>query len=398
MDIKVIRSEKEYEAALERVAGLMDAAPGSEEENELEVLSILVEKFENEHYPIDMPDPLSAIRFRMEQQGLTQKDLVPYIGSQPVVSAVLNGKRELSKEMIRNLHKGLGIPYEVLMQKPGAVYEKQAYFIQNYPFAEMVKQGYFPGFIDVKNARQNSEELLADLFSVFKNNQPEPVFCRHGNRQINQNALFAWQARAIKQIEGADLPDYDSKYLDHDFYNDLLHFSYYEKGVNLVREHLNKKGIHYVILNHLPGTYLDGASFIGPGGSPVIGMTLRHDRLDNFWFTLFHELGHLALHLAGSAGRVFFDDTELPDHDTCLPEEDEANRFAREKLIPQKAWWQDLTAVNKEAIVQKAEDFKLSPAIIAGQVRYEMNDYSLFSDLVGHKKVREQFAEYKVEA
>lgn len=120
MDIKVIKTEEDYQRALTEIESLMDAQPGSAEENRLEVLSILVEKYEEINFPVDLPDPVSAIKFRMEQQGLKQKDLVPYIGSQPKVSAVLNGKRELSKDMIRKLHDGLGIPLEVLMNKPGS--------------------------------------------------------------------------------------------------------------------------------------------------------------------------------------------------------------------------------------------------------------------------------------
>lgn len=119
MKFKVIQTENDYQAALKLADSLMEAAPCSPEADDLEVLSILIEKYEDEHFPMDLPDPITAIKFRMEQQGLTQKDLVPYIGSQPKVSAVLNGKRELSKEMIRKLHAGLGIPYEVLLQKPG---------------------------------------------------------------------------------------------------------------------------------------------------------------------------------------------------------------------------------------------------------------------------------------
>jgi HTH-type transcriptional regulator/antitoxin HigA len=120
MIIKVLKNESDYEQALKEAELLMDSEPGSAEESHLEVLSILIEKYEDEHFPVEMPDPVSAIKFRMEQQGLKQKDLVPYIGSQPKVSAVLNGARELSKEMIRKLHDGLGIPLEVLMNKPGS--------------------------------------------------------------------------------------------------------------------------------------------------------------------------------------------------------------------------------------------------------------------------------------
>lgn len=117
MKAKILKTESEYRTALAYVESLMDAAPGSIEEEELELFSVLVEQYEEEHHPIDPPEPIQAILFRMDQQGLTRQDLVPYIGSQSKVSEVLNGKRPLSLSMIRRLHRGLGIPAHVLLQE-----------------------------------------------------------------------------------------------------------------------------------------------------------------------------------------------------------------------------------------------------------------------------------------
>ena len=118
MDMKIIKNEAEYDAALERIDALMNAAPGSSEEEELELLAILVEKYEQERYLIELPDPVEAIKFRMEQEGLTRKDMIKYLGSQSKVSEVLNYKRPLSLAMIRALTDGLNIPAEVLIQPP----------------------------------------------------------------------------------------------------------------------------------------------------------------------------------------------------------------------------------------------------------------------------------------
>jgi HTH-type transcriptional regulator/antitoxin HigA len=119
MNIKILKNEAEYEAALVRMDALMDAATGSPEEEELELLAVLVEKYEEEHYPIEHPDPVEAIKFRMEQEGLEPKDMIKYLGSQSKVSEVLNYKRSLSLAMIRELNQGLDIPAEVLLQNPG---------------------------------------------------------------------------------------------------------------------------------------------------------------------------------------------------------------------------------------------------------------------------------------
>ncbi|MEN8255803.1 MAG: transcriptional regulator [Verrucomicrobiota bacterium] len=116
MDAKVIRTEADYEAALARIEALMDAAPGTLKGNELDVLSLLVETYEKEHYPVGMPAPLEAIRFFMDQNGLSNADMVQYLGSPSKVSEVLNGKRSLSKTMICKLVEGLGIPAEILLE------------------------------------------------------------------------------------------------------------------------------------------------------------------------------------------------------------------------------------------------------------------------------------------
>ena len=123
MKPKVIRSRKEHEAALARIEKLMDARPGTPAGDELDLLATLVDLYEKEAYPIDEPDPLEAIRFHMEQQGLKPRDLVPYIGSKSKVSEVLSGRRGLSLNMIRGLSSGLGIPAAVLVRETPAVYK-----------------------------------------------------------------------------------------------------------------------------------------------------------------------------------------------------------------------------------------------------------------------------------
>ena len=115
MNIKLIRTEEDLAAAFARVDQLWGAEIGTQEGDELEVLVLLIEKYEDEHYPMPPSDPIEAIKFRMEQQGLTQKDLEPFIGSSGRVSEVLNRKRKLSIAMIKRLHDGLRIPYESLL-------------------------------------------------------------------------------------------------------------------------------------------------------------------------------------------------------------------------------------------------------------------------------------------
>ncbi|MEJ2080286.1 MAG: helix-turn-helix domain-containing protein [Acidobacteriota bacterium] len=115
--VRPIHDEGDYEAALAEVDGLMDAEPGTPEGDRLDVLVALVEAYEDRHWAIEAPDPIEAIRARMEQEGLRQKDLVPMIGSRGRVSEILSRKRALTLPMIRRLAEGLDLPAEVLIQE-----------------------------------------------------------------------------------------------------------------------------------------------------------------------------------------------------------------------------------------------------------------------------------------
>jgi HTH-type transcriptional regulator/antitoxin HigA len=117
MDIKPIRTDKDYEEALQRVELLIDAKEGTTEFDELEILSTLIENYEAKHFSIDIPDPIEAIKFRMEQERLKQKDVAELFGNKVRVSEVLNKKRRLTLDMVRNLHDNLSIPYDSLLNK-----------------------------------------------------------------------------------------------------------------------------------------------------------------------------------------------------------------------------------------------------------------------------------------
>ncbi len=116
MEIKPIKTEKDYKQALERLEIIFNAKKGSPEGDELEVLGILVDQYENDHLPIGLPDPIEAIKFRMEQMGYNQTDLANIVGLKSRASEILNKKRKLSLEMIRQLHDRLNIPTDVLIQ------------------------------------------------------------------------------------------------------------------------------------------------------------------------------------------------------------------------------------------------------------------------------------------
>lgn len=116
MTVKPIKTEKDYNQAMERLEAIFDSGKGSTQGDELEILSILIEKYEDEHFPIGLPDPIEAIKFRMEQMGYNQVDLAKIVGLKSRASEILNKKRKLSLYMIRQLHDKLNIPTDVLIQ------------------------------------------------------------------------------------------------------------------------------------------------------------------------------------------------------------------------------------------------------------------------------------------
>jgi len=394
MKPKVLKTEEEYQEALAYVETLMDAVAGTPEMEALELFSMLVQKYEDEHYPIDLPDPIAAIEFRMEQQGLTRKDLVQYIGSQSKVSEVMNRKRPLSLAMIRALHAGLGIPAEVLLQQPGKELEQPAYDYSRFPVAAMHRRGYFPaGAGSLREIKEKGEEYIGSLLAVFENQQPQRVFAKRSEGQVDGYALLAWQAQVMKLAAALSLPAYEHGRVTPDFMRDVARLSYFEQGPLLAQEELHKKGIPLIILPHLPHTYLDGACFRTPAGRAVVGMTLRQDREDNFWFTLVHELAHIHLHL-GDASLVFFDDTEPSIAETGDPREEEANRLTRDLLIPPAIWERErerLLNASRVEVIAIAGDLHLSPAIVAGRIRWEKRNFMLFDDLIGRKRLGKLF-------
>ncbi len=149
----------DYESALTYLETLMDSEAGTPEEQDMELFAVLIENFEKEHFPIALPDPIEAIKFRMEQQGLTRKDLVPFIGSQSKVSEVLNGKRPLSISMIRALEKGLKIPAKILLQTPGEDEEDTDENQSFYQINPLLKEEEFSVEITVKSTKDLQRQL-----------------------------------------------------------------------------------------------------------------------------------------------------------------------------------------------------------------------------------------------
>ncbi len=386
MELKIIKNEQGHAQALARLDVLMDMDPaeGSVENNELEVLALLIERYEEENFPMDLPSPVDAILFRMDQQGLKNKDLIPFIGSAPKVSEILKGKRPLSIAMIRKLSSGLGIPAEVLIQDSNKQqqYEQETNW-EAFPLAEMRKRGYFPDFNGtIHELKEYAAEYLGTfLGAVGLDCKTQPMLMRtsahlrSNDKETDLYAMRAWQARVLHIAKRQKpLKEYVSGTVNQEWMRELVKLSWSQQGPALAVEYLNRFGIHVVIEPHLPKTYLDGAVCLSENKNPIVALTLRHDRLDNFWFTLTHELAHVALHFDGNES-WFLDDLDAVSHD---PKEDEADALAQEVLIPASAIQQGLPK-DPAGVESLASSLNVSACIIAGRIRREEGDYQLFN-------------------
>lgn len=389
---RVIKTEDQYQSYLGEVQSLLLAGPqiGSEANERLELLTVLLENYENQKYPVEAPDPIAAIKFRMQEKGLKQADLIPYFGTRSRVSEVLSGKRPLTLQMIRALSVGLGISAETLIGMP----EKERTTQQEvdwsrFPAKEMVARGWIQKAAG--RAKRSIEEQVQEFISQIGWQLGDAAFKRSISGEAfsptTKYSLYAWLSRVIQKARErkAIIGKYDESALSKQMLKELAQLSWFDDGPKLALEYLEKIGICVVIEPHLKGTMLDGAALKDVDGTPVIGLTIRHDRLDNFWFTLLHEVVHIWKHVGD-------DDTFMDDLDSSAStdkREAEANRLAREALIPRVIWKRSeaYLSPSKEAIDDLSRELRVNPAIIAGRIRREKGNYRLFADLVGHGEV-----------
>ena len=401
MGIKAIRTETDYEAALARIDALMDAEPGTPEGEELDVLTDLVEHYEEKHVAMGYPSPLAAIEFRIEQAGLTQRDLVPFIGSRAKVSEILSGKRPITMAMARALHEHLGIPAEVLLQEPGVSLRDPLVGIEwtRFPVKAMARLDWIP---KARNLESRAQKLVGDLIrraggpavaaaTLYRKND----YAR-ANAKMDPYALKAWCWKVLADANEVRPPvSYKPGTITLDFLGQIARLSWSDEGPRLAKEFLSKHGVSLVVVPHLPRTYLDGAALKLGDGTPVVGLTLRYDRLDSFWFCLLHELAHLGRHMESDGDVAFVDDLTLREVEGGRrdPKEAQADQWAEEALVPLAIWETSEARRNPTpmAVVNLSKALQVHPAIVAGRVRHEEKNYRLLSHFVGTGEVRRQF-------
>ncbi len=402
MEPRVIKTREDHEMFLGEVERLVAHDPDAmtPEADRLELLATLVELYEKEHIPFEKPNAIDAIRFRMEEQGLRQKDLVPYIGSKGRVSEVLSGKRPLSLPMIQAVHEGLGISLEVLMQRPKSTpLNGLEIEWERFPVREMVKMGWITATADC--LRKRPAELVQEFFDQVERGIPAQVFCRRtiyksSKVGMDDYALLAWIARVIMVSKNLEhLQEYKPGTLTKESMQDICCLSELARGPLLAQEYLAGKGVALVIVSHLPRTHLDGGAMLTGEGRPVIGLTLRYDRIDNFWFTLLHELAHVILHLKDSEESFVDDLDSVQENDR---REKEATRLALETCIPRSMWRRSdaFRMRTPSKIVELAHELRIHPAIVAGRLRMDTENHRMFNQLVGHNQVRIHFPDLQL--
>jgi len=382
--IKPIRSTADLTQAKAQLGEMLKSNRDGDHDDEIAILSTLIEQFEQTNVSIDAPSPIAAIKFRMEQLGLTARQLEPYIGSRARVSEVLSGKRQLSIDMIRSLHEGLHIPYVSLISQSS---ERARPTRVSSPTAERFNAlGLFA-----------DREEMSDFVRVVTDSIPASAMHRRTRTQraaskTDQNALLLWQAAVLKRSETpALLNTFDRSRFNAATLRNIARLSRKSDGPTKAIRTLAESGISIVVLPPLPGTFLDGAVMTGRAGNPVIGLTLRYDRSDSFWFTLLHELAHVVLHYDQLLDHraAFIDDMEIKSTDES---EREADDLASESLIPQamlsKVQWNETTT--QDEIIKLSVLARVHVAIVAGRWQRDHQNYKKFARLIERGTVRAQ--------
>lgn len=399
--MKIIRNEKDYDTALERMDAIFNAEPGTDEFDEMEVLALLIENYEDEHHSVDLPAPIEAIKFRMDQEDLKQSDLIPLIGSRSKVSEVLSGKAGLSLKMIRNIHRQLGISAEVLLRESEASLSDATQDLDfgKFPAKEMLDAGAFQ-FLKMKDPLkdigQSIQGLMADIGSTF--NVPAIQYRKSGTSRLNEKrnpyALLGWSLHAMTLACRETVPEkFEADLIDKTFLKGLTALSVLDEGPLRAKEFLAKYGIILLYLPPYKKTYLDGAAFLRLDGTPVIVITGRYDRLDNFWFVLLHELGHVVKHLDQDECPSLTDDMSLRGLSGEDAIEKEADAFAEEALIPADIHFDPQDRLSNTEVKAFARRHELHPSILAGRIQYRRKDYKVFRNLLGNGEVRKCFEE-----
>lgn len=378
MTIKPIRSEADHAAAL-KLAGSLMTRNDQNSIDQLEILHMLIERWEAPRLSPIMVTPAEAIRFRMEQGGLKPRDLAPYLGTKSRVSEILSGQRQPTVDQIRALNQHLGIPIASLI---GPIRHEPPRRVSTVSQSAIDKLRSM-GFIKPKetwDAFLARTTKLSPAMAMLRKTRTDRT-----NAKTDLAALEGWCGAVLLEAEKVELPVRRKKDLTAKDARQLAALSVHADWAARLRPAMTDLGVVLVFVEHLPGTFLDGAALCRRDGAPVIALTLRHDRLDNFWFTLLHEFAHVCCHL-GPEASIILDDLEVSSSDQI---EAEADAFAKNALIPDVLWSSKTSPdLSSQDVLDIAAEASVHPSIVAGRWRWENNDYRRFSRMLGRGEAR----------
>ena len=343
--------------------------------------------------------PVILIRARIAK-GLSQRELADAVGlkeqqiqryeAEEYASANLRRLADISDALGLNISEVA--EFKTTLQKAPEV-EKDDLAWDQFPVKEMYRRNWFEAFSgSLEEAVANTEELVK-VFVKSSLDKPIQAVARQRVRAggvVNRYALLAWQCRIIALANKQSLKSkYKQNKITKGWLTKVAQLSCADDWKKKVIDYLGGCGIRFVVESHLANTYIDGAAILLSDGSPVIGMTLRYDRLDNFWFVLLHELVHIMKHLHRGDIESIFDDLDVEAEDI----EQEADKQAGEVLVPEEKWNTALARYlrSEDSIKALAKELGIHPAIVAGKIRREAKNYIILTNMVGQGEVRKHF-------
>ena len=339
--------------------------------------------------------PISLIKSRIAN-GMTQADLAEKVGvkMQQIQRYESEFYETASIKTLIKIAEQLNIKVNADVQIK-LIEAPEMLDIKNYPFKQMMQRGWFGNFSgSYNNAVVDSKNLLEKFFESVGFKDLQYSLTKKSIRagaKLNTFALNAWYARILEKAKTETVETkFYKNIITESWLVELAKLSADSNGPLEAAKYLQASGIRFIIEPHLEGTFLDGAALLWENNEPIVAMTLRHDRLDNFWFVLFHELAHIYLHLSDSLTAIF-DDLDIKIDGI----EEEADSFALNALIPDEVWRKSLVRFNPsdEAIINQSKTLKVHPALIAGRIRRETGKYYQYSNLVGQGTLREIFSQ-----
>ncbi|MGV0877870.1 XRE family transcriptional regulator [Martelella sp. FLE1502] len=334
-------------------------------------------------------------------RGLTQKELARKLGlkEQQVQRYEADRYNSISLANFRRIARFLGVDWRMGLSQWFGGGWNIAHDVSAAEVKKILKHaranGWFGNEDTAVLATEESFNYLQRYVSDHILKYGSPSLLRTGLNVEDHSEdllLLAWKARVTRRAEQI-ISTYAVAYrpLDIAWIMELARLSQHKDGPARARDFLLSKGIVLVAEPQIPGMKVDGAAFLLEG-VPVIGLTLRRDTVDNFWFTLLHEVGHVILHYRTGLRTGFFDDTDTTSVDEI---EQEANDFASNVLIPEERWKRSPARITKSpAVVEKfAKELGINPAIVFGRIQKERRNFAIFSNLIGRGAVRKHLIE-----